>query len=166
MGSCLLRRELFYAPILGAGRDVNIRRFTPVLPGPYLTGPFAPVVDEIDVAGLEIVGELPADLDGAYVRNGPNPRFSPIGSYVFPIDGDGMLHRISLSDGTARSGDMVVLDYVEWARPSALAPGPPVEPRLARAVLNPTTGEVRRTTLAVRLPTRVPLGLHGSWLPA
>lgn len=77
-------------------------RPAPVVPGPYLTGPYAPVVAEVDVAGLEIAGELPADLDGAYVRNGPNPRFSPIGSYVYPIDGDGMLHRITLSEGRAR----------------------------------------------------------------
>ncbi|MFC5064854.1 carotenoid oxygenase family protein [Actinomycetospora atypica] len=74
----------------------------PVVPGPHLTGPFAPVVAEVDVADLPVVGELPADLDGAYVRNGPNPRFSPLGSYVFPIDGDGMLHRVMLAEGRAR----------------------------------------------------------------
>ena len=77
-------------------------RPAPVVPGPHLTGPFAPVVDEVDVADLEVVGELPVDLDGAYVRNGPNPRFSPIGSYVYPLDGDGMLHRITLREGRAR----------------------------------------------------------------
>ncbi|MBP2367158.1 carotenoid oxygenase family protein [Pseudonocardia parietis] len=77
-------------------------RPAPVVPGPYLTGPFAPVVAEVDVADLEVAGELPADLDGSYVRNGPNPRFSPIGSYVFPLDGDGMLHRVTLSEGRAR----------------------------------------------------------------
>ncbi|MEJ2865891.1 carotenoid oxygenase family protein [Actinomycetospora flava] len=83
------------APRRGDGRPA------PVVPGPHLTGPFAPVIAEVDVAELEVVGELPVDLDGAYVRNGPNPRFSPIGSYVFPIDGDGMLHRIRLSEGRA-----------------------------------------------------------------
>jgi carotenoid cleavage dioxygenase-like enzyme len=68
----------------------------------HLTGPFAPVTAEVDVADLPIEGELPADLDGVYLRNGPNPRFSPIGSYTYPLDGDGMLHRVEISDGRAR----------------------------------------------------------------
>ena len=37
--------------------------------------------------GLEVHGELPPDLAGAYLRNGPNPRFAPIGSFVYPLDG-------------------------------------------------------------------------------
>jgi len=74
----------------------------PVTPGTYLTGPFAPVTAEVDVADLRVEGELPADLDGAYLRNGPNPRFSPIGGYLYPIDGDGMLHRVEVSGGRAR----------------------------------------------------------------
>lgn len=74
----------------------------PVTDNEHLTGVFAPVTLEVDVAGLEVVGELPAALDGAYVRNGPNPRFSPIGSYVYPLDGDGMVHRVVLRDGVAR----------------------------------------------------------------
>jgi carotenoid cleavage dioxygenase-like enzyme len=69
---------------------------------PYLEGVFAPVTAEVDVPALEVVGELPAELDGAYVRNGPNPRFSPIGSFVYPLDGDGMVHRVAIRDGVAR----------------------------------------------------------------
>lgn len=64
---------------------------------PHLLGSFAPVTEEVDVADLEVTGELPASLDGLYVRNGPNPRFTPIGSYLYPIDGDGMLHGVWLS---------------------------------------------------------------------
>ena len=91
-------------------------RPAPVVPGPHLTGPFAPVVAEVDVTDLEIVGELPADLDGSYVRNGPNPRFSPIGSYVFPLDGDGMLHRVTLSEGKARYDNRFVRTPMVLAR--------------------------------------------------
>lgn len=40
---------------------------------PHLLGSFAPVTEEVDVADLEVTGELPASLDGLYVRNGPNP---------------------------------------------------------------------------------------------
>jgi carotenoid cleavage dioxygenase-like enzyme len=68
----------------------------------HLTGAFAPVDDEIDVADLPVKGHLPDDLQGAYVRNGPNPKFPPLGSYTYPLDGDGMLHGVWIEDGTAR----------------------------------------------------------------
>ena len=68
----------------------------------HLTGAFAPQRTEVDVAGLDVIGELPADLHGAYLRNGPNPRFDPIGHFVYPLDGDAMVHRLELDGGTAR----------------------------------------------------------------
>lgn len=73
-----------------------------VAPGTHLTGPFTPVVAEVDVPGLEVVGRLPAALSGVYLRNGPNPRFAPIGSYRHPLDGDAMLHRVTIDAGQAR----------------------------------------------------------------
>lgn len=69
---------------------------------PHLSGRFAPVTDEVDEADLRVEGALPADLDGLYLRNGPNPRFSPIGSYLYPLDGDGMVHGVWMSGGRAR----------------------------------------------------------------
>ncbi|MFB7544645.1 carotenoid oxygenase family protein [Streptomyces zaomyceticus] len=69
---------------------------------PHLLGSFAPVTEEVDVVVLEVTGEIPATLDGLYLRNGPNPRFTPIGSFLYPIDGDGMLHGVWLSEGRAR----------------------------------------------------------------
>ncbi|WP_431775090.1 carotenoid oxygenase family protein [Streptomyces cucumeris] len=68
----------------------------------HLGGRFAPVTEEVDAVDLEITGELPEELDGVYLRNGPNPRFTPIGSYLYPIDGDGMLHGVWMSQGRAR----------------------------------------------------------------
>ncbi|MEU8776912.1 carotenoid oxygenase family protein [Streptomyces sp. NPDC048606] len=68
----------------------------------HLSGAFAPVTEEVDEADLRVEGRLPDGLDGTYLRNGPNPRFSPIGSYLYPIDGDGMVHGVWLSDGRAR----------------------------------------------------------------
>lgn len=67
---------------------------------PYLMGGYAPADTEIDAANLEVVGEIPADLNGLYVRNGPNPRFATEGRYHW-FDGDGMLHAIHLRDGAA-----------------------------------------------------------------
>ncbi|MGW4851971.1 carotenoid oxygenase family protein [Streptomyces sp. NPDC004288] len=69
---------------------------------PHLLGTFAPVTEEVDVAELRVIGALPASLDGMYVRNGPNPRFTPIGSYLYPLDGDGMLHAVRVSGGRAQ----------------------------------------------------------------
>jgi carotenoid cleavage dioxygenase-like enzyme len=62
---------------------------------PYLTGQYEPVRDERHDVGLQVHGELPAGLRGAYLRNGPNAYFAPPGRYhVF--DGDGMLHGLYL----------------------------------------------------------------------
>ncbi len=67
---------------------------------PYLLGPYAPVDEEIVAEDLEVVGEIPSDLEGLYVRNGPNPRFPAGGRYHW-FDGDGMLHGLHLADGKA-----------------------------------------------------------------
>ncbi len=70
---------------------------------PALSGVYAPVPDERDLSDLRVVGELPSDLRGVYLRNGPNPLYPPLGSYTFPLDGDGMVHGIwILDDGTVR----------------------------------------------------------------
>lgn len=66
----------------------------------HLSGVFAPQREEVDVTDLEVTGELPADLRGSYLRNGPNPRFDPVGSYVYPLDGDAMVHRLEIDGGT------------------------------------------------------------------
>ncbi|MGV9340089.1 carotenoid oxygenase family protein [Streptomyces sp. NPDC003688] len=68
----------------------------------HLSGRFAPVTEEVDEVGLRMEGHLPDDLDGVCLRNGPNPRFTPIGSYLYPIDGDGMVHGVWLEHGRAR----------------------------------------------------------------
>jgi len=67
---------------------------------PYLHGPFAPTNDELTLTDLEVRGEIPADLNGVYVRNGPNPRFEPRGRYHW-FDGDGMVHALHIADGEA-----------------------------------------------------------------
>jgi carotenoid cleavage dioxygenase len=67
---------------------------------PYLTGAFAPTQTELEGAPAQVIaGELPGDLSGTYYRNGPNPRFPPLGSYTYPLDGDGMIHAVRFADG-------------------------------------------------------------------
>lgn len=66
--------------------------------GPMLTGTFAPVFEEETLENLPVEGEIPADLNGVYLRNGPNPRFEPKGAY-HAFDGDGMIHAAHFKDG-------------------------------------------------------------------
>lgn len=67
---------------------------------PYLMGNYAPIDNELDINELEVIGEIPKDLFGVYMRNGPNPAFPPI-SYTYPYDGDGMIHAVYIADGKA-----------------------------------------------------------------
>jgi len=67
---------------------------------PYLSGNYAPVQDELEIKNLKVFGEIPKELRGIYMRNGPNPTFPPI-SYTYPYDGDGMIHAIYIGDGKA-----------------------------------------------------------------
>lgn len=66
--------------------------------GDMLTGPFAPVLTEEVLTDLPVVGKIPMDLNGVYLRNGPNPRFKPKSKY-HPFDGDGMIHGAHFQDG-------------------------------------------------------------------
>ncbi|MEH2015546.1 carotenoid oxygenase family protein [Nostoc sp.] len=67
---------------------------------PYLDRNFAPIREEITTNKLPVIGELPFDLSGMFVRNGSNPQWTPIGQYHW-FDGDGMLHGVRISNGVA-----------------------------------------------------------------
>ncbi|MEE4300700.1 MAG: carotenoid oxygenase family protein [Pseudomonadales bacterium] len=67
---------------------------------PYRTGPWQPNVREYDAFDLDVVGELPRELAGVYLRNTENPLHDSIGRY-HPFDGDGMLHALTVADGRA-----------------------------------------------------------------
>ncbi|MFI9115201.1 carotenoid oxygenase family protein [Streptomyces venezuelae] len=118
---------------------------------PHLLGTFAPVTEEVDIAELEVTGEIPAWLDGLYLRNGPNPRFTPIGSYLYPIDGDGMLHGVWLSEGRARYRNRFVPAARRVRRGALVRHGERSDDRLAgrepvrgRAGLRTGAGQRRR----------------------
>ena len=42
----------------------------------YLQGNYAPVKNLISETGLKVTGQIPKDLSGLFVRNGPNPMSS------------------------------------------------------------------------------------------
>ncbi|MBP6701665.1 MAG: carotenoid oxygenase family protein [Halioglobus sp.] len=67
---------------------------------PYLQGNYAPVAEErdLDEAQLRVEGTVPARLLGAYMRDGANVAYQP-NHYVYPLDGDGMVHAVYFKDG-------------------------------------------------------------------
>jgi carotenoid cleavage dioxygenase len=67
---------------------------------PYRTGAWRPNHTEFDATDLDVIGELPRDLDGIYLRNTENPVYDSIGRY-HPFDGDGMVHMMRFHDGRA-----------------------------------------------------------------
>jgi len=68
---------------------------------PYTLGVFAPVDEELTADDLEVVGTVPRDLNGVYLRNGPNRQFAAPGRYHL-FDGDGMIHAVHFENGTVR----------------------------------------------------------------
>lgn len=68
---------------------------------PYLTGAWTPQHEEVNAFDLDVIeGAIPDDIDGVYLRNTENPIHEPLGRH-HPFDGDGMIHQIVLSRGTA-----------------------------------------------------------------
>lgn len=67
----------------------------------YLEGAYAPVREELTALDLPVTGELPVELDGRYLRNGPNPLLAPDPEKYHWFGGDGMVHGIRLRGGRA-----------------------------------------------------------------
>ena len=59
---------------------------------------FAPVADELTAHDLPVEGVIPAELDGWYLRNGPNPRQTTAHWFT----GDGMIHGVRIEAGAAK----------------------------------------------------------------
>ena len=68
----------------------------------FLDGNFSPVAQERDTDDMEVIGTIPEDLQGHFLRVGPNPVhvFSEAAYHTF--DGDGMIHAIEFDRGAAR----------------------------------------------------------------
>ena len=67
----------------------------------YLSENYAPVAEEVTAFDLPVIGELPVDLVGRYLRNGPNPfdAVDPAAHHWFV--GAGMVHGVRLDGGRA-----------------------------------------------------------------
>ena len=64
----------------------------------HLRGNWAPVLDELTSMNLRVEGTIPTELQGVYVRTGPNPASGRSDHWFF---GDGMVHGIRLANGKA-----------------------------------------------------------------
>lgn len=67
----------------------------------YLEGNYAPVQEEVTAVDLPVIGELPAELNGRYLRNGPNPWNVADPSNYHWFVGAGMVHGVRLREGSA-----------------------------------------------------------------
>ena len=63
----------------------------------FRVGNYAPVADELTEFDLPVVGAIPPELQGWYLRNGPNPR----GETGHWFTGDGMIHGVRIEGGRA-----------------------------------------------------------------
>jgi len=66
----------------------------------YLADDFRPLQEEITAEGLPVSGTLPKELNGRFLRNGPNPIAANPGNYHLFL-GDGMVHGVRLHNGKA-----------------------------------------------------------------
>ena len=67
----------------------------------FLEGNYGPVQEEHVATKLQVIGEVPTDLKGHYLRIGPNPVYvSNVEKYHW-FDGDGMVHAVQFENGTA-----------------------------------------------------------------
>ncbi|CAE6187746.1 unnamed protein product [Arabidopsis arenosa] len=119
-------------------------------PKHVLSDNFAPVLDELPPTDCEIIhGSLPPSLNGAYIRNGPNPQFLPRGPYHL-FDGDGMLHAIRIHNGKATLCSRYVKTYKYNVEKQT---GAPVMPNVFSGFNGVTASVARGALTAVRVLT-------------
>lgn len=92
----------------------------------FLTGPFAPVDQEITVFDLTVTGTIPTELNGRLLRAGPNPVDPEDPATYNWFTGNGMVHGVRLRDGRAEwyRNRFVRDDQVAASRGLPEVPGP------------------------------------------
>ncbi|NND73572.1 MAG: carotenoid oxygenase [Ilumatobacter sp.] len=87
--------------------DTTDRRVTPIdlsrrpNANRYLAGNYAPVEHELTAFDLAVTGRIPTELEGRWLRNGPNPEQLDDTSKHHWFMGQGMVHGVRLRGGTA-----------------------------------------------------------------
>jgi 8'-apo-carotenoid 13,14-cleaving dioxygenase len=70
-------------------------------PHPFLSDIHEPMSRELTLDHLEVRGTIPPELDGRYIRIGPNPAKAPNPAAHHWFVGDGMVHGVRLQGGKA-----------------------------------------------------------------
>ena len=98
----------------------------PATPHPYLTGMHSPMARELTLDQLQVSGNIPPELNGRYVRIGPNPAKAPNPAAYHWFTGDGMVHGVRLQAGQAKwyRNRWIRSRAVSAALGEAPAPGP------------------------------------------
>ena len=68
----------------------------------FLDGNFSPVAEERDTEEMEVIGTIPDDLQGYFLRVGPNPVYVFSEAAYHTFDGDGMIHAMEFGGGKVR----------------------------------------------------------------
>ena len=87
-------------PAIQAVATVNRTRLAEPSENPFLKGVHTPMTEEKTIENLAVTGTIPPELDGRYVRIGPNP-FGDAGKGHHWFIGDGMVHGVRLKNGNA-----------------------------------------------------------------
>ncbi len=114
------------SPVVSGIASFNRWRLPPRdAPHPFLTGIHEPMREEMTLHDLPVDGAIPRELDGRYVRIGPNPAAPDPRTYHFFV-GDGMLHGLRIRDGQALwyRNRWICSTEVAKARGVPAAPGP------------------------------------------
>jgi carotenoid cleavage dioxygenase len=81
--------------------DINRHFMKDDVANPFLEYVHAPLTEERTCTELTVTGEIPTELDGRYLRNGPNP-LTPLKAAAHHwFFGDAMLHGVRLRAGRA-----------------------------------------------------------------
>jgi 8'-apo-carotenoid 13,14-cleaving dioxygenase len=81
--------------------EFNRDRMKAERPNPYLSGIHTPMNAELTLDDLRVTGRIPAELDGRYIRIGPNPVTPANHASYHWFTGDGMVHGVKLKGGKA-----------------------------------------------------------------
>ncbi len=105
--------------------EFNRKRMPEDQDHPFLTGIHKPMDNELTLEDLPVTGTIPAELDGRYLRIGPNPARPEAKGYHW-FTGDGMVHGIALQGGKALwyRNRWIRSKRVEAETGMAHAPGP------------------------------------------
>ena len=100
----LLTRFVLLEPLLAFGRAranraLDVDNFN--RKSDYSKPGFAPVHNELINSQIRIEGQLPADLEGLYLRNGTNSPFDRNEGRRHMFNGAGMIHQIDIRKGQA-----------------------------------------------------------------